>query len=229
MKGGYTNFKNVFWNIKKEPFTEDLSLEDAAEHALDFLKSLNISDALILKDESLKIEEHTATLPKNIMNLRGVRYRMCEDDDIGPMLLPSSGLYQDKWDDDGTYILKGCNLYISAKDGYVDVSYDTLPLDDEGFPLIPEFGSFPKAVALDVAVKHAKYLYYLGKIPQGIFQHMEQQRAWYVAQAIEQLRTPTYDEAVVIGNTMNRLITDVDLHAKGFKGMGGKEKLKRGM
>src|SRR5690606_26613227 len=123
----------------------------------------------------------------------------------------------------------GCNLVLPFREGFIDVSYNVLPLDEDRYPLIPEFGSFPKAIIHEITYMNAKYLFYLGKIPQQVFNHISQERSWYVAQALEQMQTPTYDEANTIANSMNRILVDRNLFEKSFKGMGRKEHLRRGM
>ena len=40
------------------------------------------------------------------------------------------------------YVVQNCVLIASKKEGYVDISYKAISLDDEGFPLISDNESY---------------------------------------------------------------------------------------
>ena len=112
------------------------------------------------------------------------------------------------------------------KEGTIEIAYRAFNTDDEGFPLIPENGSFEEALELFIKVKHFTVQFELGKISAQVLQHTEQQYAWAVGQAQSDLVRPSIDQLQSFTNSWNTLIQRTTEHSYGFKDNGTQERIK---
>jgi hypothetical protein len=106
----------------------------------------------------------------------------------------------------------------SINPGYINVNFDegevaiaflSIPVDEEGFPLVPDDVSVREAVFRYIAMK----LYYpralAGKIPQGMFQQMEYKWQWYCSQARAAMNMPDLKTMESIKDTFTSLIPHI--------------------
>ena len=112
------------------------------------------------------------------------------------------------------------------KDLEIEISYWAIPVDNMGFPLIPENSSFITALELYIKKQYFTILFDTGKLNPNVLQNVQQEYAWYVGQAQSDLIRPTIDQMQSITNMWNTLIPRVTEHEKGFYNAGSREYLK---
>jgi len=108
-------------------------------------------------------------------------------------------------------------IFTSTKDDDVDVAYRAIKVDEDGFPLIPDNGTFARALELYIQKRYFTILFNSSKIPLNVLQNTQQEYAFYVGQAQSDLIRPNLDQMESIKNMWTSLIPKMYKHADGFK------------
>lgn len=123
-------------------------------YTLDFIHIMGLPSMYQEGTVELVIENYRTVLPANVVSIIQVRDTLSNIALRGAL----SSFYQydnDETSDfrnktikdkDGTYKVQGNILYTSFKDGNVVVSYQSIPVDDSGFPMIPNNNVFLRAL-----------------------------------------------------------------------------------
>jgi hypothetical protein len=122
-----------------------------------------------------------------------------------------------------TFDLNNNNITLSVKEGKVCMAYLAIPTDEEGLPLIPEDTSYQLAVKKYLTMKVDYIAWRRGTLPQAVFEHSQQEWAWYVGQAGNKAKMPNIDQLEAIKNQTMRLLPKVNAHETFFKSLGSPE------
>lgn len=93
-----------------------------------------------------------------------------------------------------TYQVNDNYIFTNFQTGTVAMSYLAIPTDDEGMPLIPDNESWIEACVNNIAWKWAKKLWLRDEISFQKFQYIEDERDWYVRQAVNRSRYNSIDK-----------------------------------
>lgn len=94
---------------------------------------------------------------------------------------------------DGTYYLNDNYIFTNYKDGYVFIAYKAIPVDSDGFPLIPDNTRYIEGVKSFIRMKVDYILWRTGEITKDVFQYSEQEWLFYVNSAANSARMPNVD------------------------------------
>jgi hypothetical protein len=123
-----------------------------------------------------------------------------------------------------TYKIQGTCIFTSIEKGQIEMAYMAIPLDDEGYPLIPDNSSYSRALELYIKLQRFTILFDEGKINPQVLSNTQQQYAWAVGQAQTDLIRPTIDQMEAISNMWNKLLPDSTKdHDYGYLHEGTKE------
>ena len=122
-----------------------------------------------------------------------------------------------------TFDINNNHITLSVKEGQVCMAYLAIPTDNEGLPLIPEDTSYQLAVKKYLTMKIDYIAWRRGTLPQGVFQHSEQEWQWYVGQAGNKAKMPNLDQIEAIKNQTMRLLPKVNQHETFFRSLGSPE------
>ncbi len=220
----YINIKQVLDNLLDNPLLKDLSLERAVAYTVRFIQIVGMPAIFIEKTAKINIEEYRGLLPCDCYEIIQVRgkggvFRYSTD---------SFHMSEDKSrDNDFTYKLQGTCIFTSIKEGEIEIAYRAFAVDEDGFPLIPDNGTFENALELYIKKRYYTILFELNKINNQVLQHTEQEYAWAVGQAQSDLVRPSIDQLQAFTNSWNTLIQKTNEHSYGFKDTGTKELIKR--
>ena len=216
---GYVSVYNIIeqvasiFDISEVPFT---FLVDAAGDALEFVTSV---ETAYDKTETVNILDYRALLPCDILEINQVRHG-----DSKKALVYSSNSFHladaenaNQNDNDLTYRINANYIFTSFKKGPLEINYQALPVDDKGYPLIPNNVSFRNAVYYHILYKVAQKLYLVDKITDRKYKDIEQSRDWYIAQAQSKAKIPSIDKMEAIKNSYMRIISDNLSHSKFFR------------
>lgn len=89
-----------------------------------------------------------------------------------------------------SYSIKGGYIHASFESGCLDISYQALPLDCDGYPLVPEEISFREAVYRYLVYKYLYPQYVTGKISENVYKDSESKWYWYCSQAGAKAQMP---------------------------------------
>lgn len=245
---------NIVWKVMKNAVASDLTYEEAAEFALEYIRLMGAP--LIYLDkitEPIKLNMYKARTPDDMLWVKGVKYICddCDDNtlDDGIAMIHATDIYhrgsepfnsrqRDKRDEPNilpaldnlqgyTYIIEKGIIKTSIEDGYVVISYKGLALDENGFPLIPDDEAFKLGLEYYILHRYIEPMWIMGKIPDKVFHYIEQKRHWYYSSAHTSLQMPDIDHMEAIMNGVNRIIINETAHQDFFRAYGLKERLKR--
>lgn len=123
-----------------------------------------------------------------------------------------------------TYTVNNNYIFTNFDKGKVMMSYLAIPTDEEGYPLIPADEWWRQAVQYEIAYKIAFKMFVQGNITDKVYQTIEKERDWKVAQAVNKTKTPGIDEMESFKNQWLRLIPKYNNHSSMFRNMQLPEK-----
>lgn len=230
---GYISIRQVLDDLMDNPLLQDLTLERAVNYAVKFIQIVGMPSVFLEKTEKIEIENYRGKLPCDfyeMIQVRAVGKEGCNGvrpHQVFRYSTDSFHMSPDKTrDNDLTYKLQGTCIFTSMKEGTIEIAYRAMSTDEEGFPLIPENGSFETALELFIKKRHFTIQFELGKISQQVLQNVQQEYAWAVGQAQSDLVRPSIDQLQAFTNSWNTLIPRVTEHSKGFKDDGTQERIK---
>ena len=224
----YISIKEVLDNLLDNPLLQDLTLERVVNYTIDFIRKVGMPKVYIEKIANLEVKEYRALLPCDFHKMIQVRtfkegcsqtFRSSTDN------FHFSNNKRDSYD--LTYKLQGQVIYTSMKNGTIEIAYQAIPVDCDGYPMIADNSSFREALELYITKKRYKILFDIGKIRGDVYSSTCQDYAFAVGQAQTSLIMPTIDEMESITNSWNTLIPRVTEHRMGFINNGSKETLKQ--
>lgn len=224
---GYISIKQVLDNLLNHPLLKDLTLERAINYAQEFIRIVGCPKLFLDKIVNLHIDNYRALLPCDLVNVlqvignKGEEYRYTTD-----FFHTLQEQQKTPTKEEHTYKIQGNIIYTSIKEGDIKIAYQSIALDDEGFPCIPDNASFIKALELYIKKQWFTILFDMGKINANVYQNVQQEYGWYVGQAQSDLIKPTWDEMESLTNMWITLIQRVKDHRNGFRDLGTKEYLR---
>jgi hypothetical protein len=124
------------------------------------------------------------------------------------------------------YSLDWPYIQTSFKTGYICVAYVSQPLDDRGWPMIPDEVSYIEAIKryITYKVKYAEFLQ--GHLPGNIFTKLEDDWHWYCQQARNKANMPKdIDTLENLRKQHIRLLPKVQRYDRFFGNLSTREKL----
>lgn len=149
-----------YWNI-----------EELKEWSYDALDAINDKYAKVKNTKLIEIINNKAKLPADIQTI----YTIFDNDENKlEEVLPYDDLEK------STYSLNAGYIYTNFDSGYnrLTINYSTVPLGEDGNPLIPDNRYYISAIEAYLHYMIAKRAFIQGKILQNQFQMLEQE--WYI-------------------------------------------------
>ena len=224
----YISIKEVLDNLLDNPLLQNLTLERVVNYTVDFIRKVGMPKLYIEKTAKLEIKDYRALLPCDFYKV--IQVRACKNGYNQTFRSSTDNFHfsEDKnYSYDLTYKLQGQVIYTSIKEGTIELSYQAIPVDSDGYPMIADNSSFREALELYITKKRYKVLFDTGKIKGDVYNTTCQDYAWAVGQAQTSLIMPTIDELESITNSWNTLIPRVTEHRTGFINNGSKEIFKQ--
>ena len=128
---------------------------------------------------------------------------------------------------DVTYTINNNFVNMSEEEGIIQISYKSLLVDDQGYPMIPDDQSFQDALYYYIIKEHLFGLRAVGKISQSFYEEVKQEYAWAVGQAQNNLKLAGMDQWESAMNGIRRLIHDHNQADDGFKNLHRKEQIRK--
>lgn len=133
-------------------------------------------------------------------------------------------------DEKPEYFIKPGWIVFNKAVGYVKLAYKAIPVDERGYPLIPDLSSYQEAIYWYVNMKlnFPKFMkgQLGGKLKSAnitIYNYLQSQWNFYRNQAYAEALMPTADDMRNIKNDWNKLIPDWDGDDTFFKNIGKRQ------
>jgi len=124
---------------------------------------------------------------------------------------------------DVTYVVAGSYIKTNVSQGYIMLSYTSIPMDDDGYPKVPNNMSYLDALYWYITMKLFYPKWVNGEIRDGVY--FETRRSWnyYRKQAYGEALMPQGDQLESIKNTWNQLIPETNAENNFFSTVGQEE------
>lgn len=219
--------------LTRHPLLQDISFETVVDYAVDFIRIVGTPPSFIEKTIDIDIKEYRGVLPCDFYQVIQVR-DMNHPNDSHPAFRHTTDSFhmsnhrEEEYKHDNhrelTYKIQGGMIITSVPKGKVEMAYMAMPIDEEGYPLIPDNSSYSRALELYIKLQWFTILFDTGKISAQVLSNTQQQYAWAVGQAQTDLIRPTIDQMESITAAWNKLLPDITKdHANGFIHEGTKE------
>lgn len=224
------SIKQILDDITDHPLMKDVTLERVVKHSIDFMRILGVPQIFENKVEKLEVKNHKALLPCDFYQMNQVKLLgNCPERSKVFRYTTDSFHLEDKYHGksvDLTYMIQNSVIFTSIEEGDIEISYQAVMTDNDGYPLIPDNGSFANALELYIKLKVFTYLFDTGKISQAVYQNTQQEYSWAVGQASNQLKMVTLDQMESLSNIWSNLLIRAREHKYGFINTGTKELLR---
>ena len=201
--------------------SDDNWIMDAVEWIGETIQLVGIYPVLERKGEYITIADHKGLLPVNMVTIQQIGYSATlspdtEPNNLDPIYYNGSTVFRGLHDNNSpnlsstteeSYSISHDYIYTSFESGYLYITYKALPVDEDGFPMIPDNANFSQAC----------FWYVLRQMSLGGFQHpnpginyqlIEHNWQRYCGQARSAITFPTVDELEHIHRAWVRLIPD---------------------
>lgn len=228
-----TKFKSldtVLERVLRSPLMNGVTKSDLAQDVSEVLTLIGAPLSFKEKSVSLTVKDYRVELPCDLLQI--IQTRRKESDRIIPMRY-ASDTFQSSYhvlgspdfsvNTESTYSINGGVLYASFKQGTIEMMYSSIAVDDEGMPMIPDDPKFELAIEYHVKWRYYSILWEQQKISDKVFEHVQQQRDWYIGAANTGALMMNIDQAETFRASMARLIYDNNQAKTGFVNSGQSE------
>jgi hypothetical protein len=126
--------------------------------------------------------------------------------------------------EDYVYVITpGGWIKTNQETGYLMVAYQAIPLDVDGYPLVPDDESFMEALYWYINMKLMYPDWKEGKVRDAVY--FDTRRSWnhYCKQAYGNAMMPDADQIESIKNTWLKLVPDIDEHTTFYSHLGERQ------
>ena len=223
--------------IRDFGFNYDVHEEEGLEWLAEFMAHTNVPMVLENNIAYIKVCDGRAELPFDLHKIGQVSYLTsvnnlqeaeCGKGRMFPMRWATDYFHKRYHLDDRdytseseqTYTVEGGFIFTSFNEGYLAMSYNAIPTDEDGYPVIPAEQQWLEAGSHYIGHKIARKLWMQGQLRPDVYQIIERDRDWYFAQAVNHAKQWNgVDEAESMQNSHLRTIPDVQAHASFFANM----------
>jgi len=211
-------------------FADHLELPDAFEWIGDMLGLFGVNQILNQRVCTIPVEDYRASIPEDLVTIDLItrktdhgREAMRYEGDPFMIKMHCSDSQSLSCESDLTYRLNDNFIFTSFEEGDLEIAYYAYPIDENGYPLIPDDAAVIEAMTWHIAYKIAYKLWKVDELRDKVFQFIRQQKDWYVGKAISRGKSLSQDEMETLKNMSLRLIPKVNAHYNQFRKIGKQE------
>lgn len=203
----FTNIKLIMDKLTRHPLLQDIPFETVVDYAVDFIRIVGTPPSFLDKTAIIDIVDYRGILPCDYYEMTQVRlndsskrtFRYTTDSFHMSSNKPEFS--------DLTYKIQGnCIFTTPLEQGQIEIAYQALPIDEEGYPLIPDNSSYSRALEAYIKREWFTILFDQGKLNGQVLARVDQEYSFYVGQAQSELIIPTIDQMEAISNMWNTLL-----------------------
>lgn len=121
---------------------------------------------------------------------------------------------------DAVYYIAPGYIKTNVKEGYLLLAYRSIPLDDEGYPKMPDNHAFKDALYWYITMKLLYPKWVIGEVRDGIYYNARSSWNYYSKQAYGNVMMPKAGELEAIKNTWNKLVPEMREHDTFYSTIG---------
>jgi len=122
-----------------------------------------------------------------------------------------------------TYVINGSYIKTNIRTGFLMISYQAVPVDDEGYPMIPDDESFEEAIYWYINMKLTYPEWKMGRVRDAVYYDAKSSWNFYRKQAYATALMPNTDQLESIKNAWLRLVPEIDEHNTFFSNLNNRQ------
>ena len=247
----YTNIKRVLDDITDHPLLRDVTLEQVIRHTIRFISLYGFPKLYQDKIDTVEIKDFRGLLPCDLISIiqvkdldTGICLRAMTDTfvpkppvngntppkDMLNNVNSPEGMYippMKKYNEEPSFKTQGRIIFTSFPEGQLEIAYKSIPVDDDGFPLLIDNETYLNALEAYIKVKVFTVKYDTGKIQAGVLSNAQSDYAWAAHLLQSEMTMPSMSEMESITRMLNTMIKPVTQFDNGFKDLGNREYIRR--
>jgi len=124
---------------------------------------------------------------------------------------------------DYTYTITNNWIKTNQETGYLMLSYQAVPVDCDGYPMIPDLASFHEAIYWYINMKYLYPKWAQGRVRDAVYYDARSSWNFYRKQSYAEALMPDRDEMESIKNAWLRLVPNINQHSEFFSTLGEQE------
>jgi len=232
MEQQYIKINRIADDLSDHPMLRDIPFDRIINYAQELMQVVGCPKLFADRTAVVDIKHHRGLLPCDfieVIQVRGVGECGYEEYVATADTFHVSNTKKpvDNYPSTATYKIQGDVIITSREHGQVEISYRAIPIDEDGWPMLPDNAVFIRALEAYIKMKRFNVFFDQGQISQNVFAQAQQDYMFCVGQAQAELIMPTIDEMETITNMWNTLIPRVIEHRNGFATAHNKEYIRR--
>lgn len=224
----YVSIKEIVSRVLRHPLLQKVDLETAIQHTIDFIGIVGLPKFYQDKDAKIHIHDYKGLMPCDLIAINLVKHRGRTVRSMTDVYFPKDRrCHQHYQSNEETFKTQHNIIYTSFKDGDIEISYKAIPVDDEGYPLLPDNATFLKALEEYIKLEVFTVLYECNKITLQALQNQQTRYYWRVGQVTSEFTIPSISEMESITRMFNTLIPRQTEFDNGFKSLGDREYIRK--
>lgn len=239
----YTNVKVILDKITRHPLLQGISLENAVGYTIEFFNIVGVPSFFIDKYYEATVSNYRVALPCDYVSVNQIKgqygiYRNTTDvfhctpivettttnsvlDDTIVVRTPEKPDRQDR-----TFKIQGGYIFFSSNTDNIVMSYKAIPVDSDGFPLIPDNNNFIRALTAYIKKEYFTILFDMSRISQQVLYQAQQDYAFAVGACETDMLKLDLSRAESFSNSFRMLMVRTNEFQSGFSTLGSREVLK---
>lgn len=246
----YTSVNRIMDDLTEHPLLRDVTLEQVIRHAVRFISIHGFPHLYQDKIEDVEIKDFRGLLPCDLISIvqvkdlaTGICLRAMTDDfpmgmlpnppkpciDAHDNVPPPKDMYLPPLRrilEEPAFKTQGRVIYVTFPHGKVGIAYKAIPVDENGYPMLPDNENFLAALEAYIKKQVFTVKFDTGKIAAPVLQNAAQDYAWLAGQLASEFQIPSLSEMEAISRMMTQLIPNVRRFDRGFKHLGDREYLR---
>jgi len=182
----HTSIGAVIDGLMMHPMLRNIGIDAAVKYAVEFMRIIGCSLVFDEKIDVIKITNYRGMLPCDFYSMIQVR-----DNKTGECYHSTTDSFHMAHGNgkggDLTYKIQGNCIFTSEKDRDIEIAYNAMLEDEDGFPLIPDNSKFIRALESYIKLKQFTILFDMGKLNMNVLTNAQQEYAYLIMQ--KHLRT----------------------------------------
>jgi hypothetical protein len=237
--GIVVSYKTIIEKVFRDfGFNYDIKDEESLEWIAEFMAHTNSGVVMEDKVAYISIKDGRGTLPADLHKIKqtaelsgvtSIEEANCGKGNLIPMRWSTDNFHA-RYHKEGsrdytsrsscTYTVGQGFIFPSFNCGFIALSYEGIPVDEEGYPTIPGEQQWITAASFYIAHKIAFKLWIKNEVSDKAFQIIERDKEWYFAQAVNHSKQwQNVDDAESVKNAQVRTIPAMQDHSSFFANM----------
>ena len=216
MAYNYINIQVILDQLLKNPLMSDITLEDVISHTVDFLRIVGIPDFFDNKNEEFNVEDYRIKLPKYFYEIDQIV------DKSGTIDFATSTFHFNSLGKGSRkkFFIKNGYIYFNFESGPVTMSYQSLMIDEDDMPMIPDNSDFTRALILYIKLQKFTILFETGKLHPAVLQETKQSYAFAVGACETEFQRMSIPEMEVFRKMNSKVLVDRKQYDINFNNLG---------